>query len=185
MKCIDVFAVDRCQVALEIIERRGVMQYIRPGFLTLAYTASLLLWASVAVTPASAGQVTFQFTGSVTDVGVGTPTAYSIHSGSVLNGSYLMDPQDPNIIRTEIPAGHATYDAVGVKNLTFTLGDLVASPPSQEYTKAGSVVVSSSSSAGGGSHTSHQHLLIPPKLRAWRSDTSAAADTSTTTSTCQ
>lgn len=128
------------------------MRHIRPGFLKLACTASLLLWASMAPTPATAGQVTFQFTGSVTDVGVGTPTAYSIRSGSVLNGFYLMDPQDPNIIRTVNPAGHATYDVVGVKNLTFTLGDLVVSPPSQGYTKAGSVVVSSSSSVGGQSY---------------------------------
>jgi hypothetical protein len=128
------------------------MQYIRPGFLKLVFTASLLLWASIAVPLAMAHLVTFQFTGSVTDVGVGTPTAYSIGNGSVLNGSYLMDPQDPNIIRTVNPAGHATYDAVGVKNLTFTLGDLVASPPFQGYTKAGSVGVSSSSSAGGQSY---------------------------------
>jgi len=128
------------------------MQQIRPGFLTLALSASLLLWASIAVTPATASQVTFQFTGRVTDVGIGTPTAYSIGNGSVLNGSYLMDPQDPNIMQTVIPADHAIYDAAGVKNLTFTLGDLVATPPSQGYTKAGSVIVSSSSSAGGQSY---------------------------------
>jgi len=127
------------------------MRHIRPGFLKLAFTASLLLWVSIAPTPATAGQVTFQFTGGVTDVGVGTPTAYSIRSGSALNGFYLMDPQDPNIIRTVNPAGHAIY-AVGVKNLTFTLGGLVVSPPSQGYTKAGSVVVSSSSSVGGQSY---------------------------------
>ena len=41
------------------------MYRIRSGFLTLAATAGLLFWASIAVTPATASSVSFNFTGSL------------------------------------------------------------------------------------------------------------------------
>lgn len=41
------------------------MQQIRHSFLSLAFTANLLFWASIAVTPAIADLVTFQFSGTV------------------------------------------------------------------------------------------------------------------------
>ena len=44
------------------------MTHIRHIFLKRAFTASMLLWASIAVTPAMAAPVTFAFTGVVTHV---------------------------------------------------------------------------------------------------------------------
>ena len=44
------------------------MHHIRSGFLTLAVTASMLLGASIAVTPAAAGSVIFSFSGDVNNV---------------------------------------------------------------------------------------------------------------------
>ena len=41
------------------------MRRIHSGFLKVAATASMLLWASIAVTPATAAQVTFNFDGPV------------------------------------------------------------------------------------------------------------------------
>ena len=46
------------------------MQRTRSGFLMLAVTASMLLWASIAVTPAKAASMTFAFDGAVTSIGV-------------------------------------------------------------------------------------------------------------------
>ena len=43
------------------------MYRIRSGFLTLAATASMLLWASIAVTPVTAAPVSFNFTGTLND----------------------------------------------------------------------------------------------------------------------
>ena len=47
------------------------MSHIRPGVLTLAFMASLLLWANIAVTPATAALVMFNFNGNVTSDGTG------------------------------------------------------------------------------------------------------------------
>jgi hypothetical protein len=41
------------------------MNHIRPDFLKLALTASMLLWASITVSPATAASITFIFTGTV------------------------------------------------------------------------------------------------------------------------
>ena len=80
------------------------MQRTRSGFLMLAVTASMLLWASIAVTPAMAAVVTYKFTGSVdtissnllgngSDLGIsGSGTrGNSIDTITPFTGSYTFD----------------------------------------------------------------------------------------------
>ena len=67
------------------------MQRTRSGFLMLAVTASMLLWASIAVTPAKADVVTYKFTGSVNTISsdlLGNGSDLGI-SGSVTRGTSI------------------------------------------------------------------------------------------------
>ena len=69
------------------------MSHIRPRFLTLAFTASLLLWASIAVTPASAEPVKINFSGMVT--GGDLPLFQALGSPPTVSGSYTYESTSP------------------------------------------------------------------------------------------
>jgi len=89
------------------------MNLIRQFLLNFCLTASMLLWAGIAVTPANAATITFNFTGTVTGVGaqLGT-TTFSI--GDTASGSYTFNP--------------ATTDDVGgatIGTYNDTISDLV------------------------------------------------------------
>ena len=66
------------------------MNHIRPSFLKLAFTVSMLLWASIAVTPATAASVTFHFQGTVgaSDGALGS----TFSAGQSVKGSFAYDP---------------------------------------------------------------------------------------------
>lgn len=99
------------------------MRHIRPGFLKLAFTASLLLWASIAATPATAAPVDFHFTGAVTSVdSIFTNNPYGIHIASRLEVSYQMDLK--SVMLTSIPGEIPATYSVPVENLIFALGTL-------------------------------------------------------------
>jgi len=68
------------------------MNSIRAVFPMLAVTASVLLGASIAVTPATAALVTFNFTGTVSNVGNKLSTNPSTFStGQAVSGSYTFN----------------------------------------------------------------------------------------------
>ena len=66
------------------------MNHIRPGILKLAVTASMLLWASIAVTSATAAPITFHFGGSVL-FNNGSPIP-----PQSLTGSYTYESETPD-----------------------------------------------------------------------------------------
>ena len=69
------------------------MSHIRPGFLTLALTASLLLWACIGVTPVTAEQIKVNFSGIVT--GGDLPLFQALGSPSTVSGSYTYESTSP------------------------------------------------------------------------------------------
>jgi len=97
------------------------MNHTRQFFLKLGLTTSMLLWASIAVTPANAASITFNFTGTVTGVGaqLGTST-FSV--GDTASGSYTFNS--------------ATVDSVNggtigkyngtISDLTLNIGSYIA-----------------------------------------------------------
>jgi hypothetical protein len=69
------------------------MRHIHSGFLKLTVAASMLLWASIIVTPATAAPVSFNFNGTVlTSLGSEGPALYTaLGSPAVLSGSFTFD----------------------------------------------------------------------------------------------
>jgi hypothetical protein len=89
------------------------MNHTRQFFLKLSLTASMLLWASIAVTSANAASIAFNFTGTVTGVGaqLGTTT---FRNGQTVSGSYTFNS--------------ATADSVGgatIGKYNVTISNLV------------------------------------------------------------
>jgi len=83
------------------------MHHIRPRFLTLTFTASLLLWASIVSTPATAAvtPVTFALTGTVDQISsslLGGTSPFGsdpyVPGSLMLTGRYTFDSSTPNII---------------------------------------------------------------------------------------
>ena len=111
------------------------MYHIRPGILKLAVTASMLLWASIAVTPATAAQENVHFSGSVTG---GDPSLYSIFltnqtvSGSFTYNNSPLDTPGANDNDVDLNIGH--YNNV-ITALTLNIG---GSPYTATYGGPGS-----------------------------------------------
>jgi hypothetical protein len=100
------------------------MDYIRPVFLKLAFTASMLLWASIAVTPATAASITFNFTGAVTSVPGSLNPPFP--PATLLSGSYTFDSltgdSKPNPNRG-LYNGTIQALTVNLGSYTWTLGN--------------------------------------------------------------
>ena len=85
------------------------MNHIQPSFLKLVFTASMLLWASITVTPATAGPVNLHFGGSVTG---GDPSLYPIFlanqtvSGSFSYNDSPLDTPAANDDDVDLEIGH-------------------------------------------------------------------------------
>ena len=71
------------------------MNHMGQFFLKLGLAASMLLWASIAVTPANAASITFNFTGIVTGVGAQLGTS-TFHTGDAASGSYTFNSTTPD-----------------------------------------------------------------------------------------
>ena len=69
------------------------MHRVHSGFLKLAVTASMLLWASIAVTPATAASLMFNFSGTVGNGDTGLLSALNFPTS--VNGSYTIDSAPP------------------------------------------------------------------------------------------
>ena len=99
------------------------MYRIRSGFLTLAATASMLLWASIAVTPATAAPVSFNFTGTLNDPNdfyltlTGNTPAFS--GGEAVSGTITYTDPTPDFL--PLNTGVGRYNNA-VTSLTLNIG---------------------------------------------------------------
>ena len=98
------------------------MNHIRPVFLKLAFTASMLLWAGIAVTPATAAFIQYSFTGDVDFVQKKLSSQFSVNSSpSAMSGSMTVNTNDtltgPNL-------GHYSITNFGLNigGYTATMG---------------------------------------------------------------
>ena len=108
------------------------MNHIRPVFLKLAFTVSMLLLASIAVTPAKANLVTFAFKGTVDTIGgtlLNSLSAFGTNSIPIipmlLSGSYSFESTTPNGISGIPQLG--VYSS-SISNLTFHVREGSAAP---------------------------------------------------------
>ena len=70
------------------------MNYIRPVFLMLAFTASMLFWAGIAVTPATATSIQYSFAGTVDHVSspLRDTKGGLFNTSQLMSGSMTVDP---------------------------------------------------------------------------------------------
>ena len=103
------------------------MQRTRSGFLMLAVTASMLLWASIAVTPAKADVVTFSFEGVVDTIGsnlLGNSSALGTQGGAFesnpifLSGSYKFNTGIGSVAQ---PSSNVSVYSNTITDFHFTL----------------------------------------------------------------
>lgn len=99
------------------------MHHHRPGSLILAFTASMLLWASIEAPPVTADLITFAFDGRVTSVGsslLGSTSSFGntpfTPDSLFLKGTYRFDSSTP-----PFPSPGIYPDAISI--LTFQLRD--------------------------------------------------------------
>ena len=96
------------------------MNYIRHVFPMLAFTASMLFWASIAVTPATADSVIFGFTGVATNVpGSLNPPFQNTPPPTSLSGTFEFEEFTPDIKPLNVNRG--LYDGA-IQALTVNLG---------------------------------------------------------------
>ena len=111
-------------VVLIFFLRRCIMYHIRSSFLKLAFMASMLLWASIAVTPATAAPVTIHFGGQVL-----FSNGSSIPPQS-LSGNYIYENTTPDSNGTPTTGRYnhdiANPDPTGVTGLTVNIGSYTA-----------------------------------------------------------
>jgi len=102
------------------------MNHSRPIFLKLAFAASMLLWASIAVTPATAGEVQFNFTGVVNDVNVNLfspapnpPNPFGFNTGQTMSGFFKFESTTADTLPVNTNFGQ--YDgAITALSVTLT-----------------------------------------------------------------
>ena len=105
------------------------MNHIRPGFLKMTFAASMLLWASIVVTPATAGPVLFHFQGAV-DNNVPGSLSSRFANGQSLSGNFTFDTVDS--IGNTIADSNSNINigkyigAIKGLNLNFNSGGYVA-----------------------------------------------------------
>ena len=97
----------RYQQTMRVQNEERTLQHLRPSILTLVFTASLLLWASIVGTPATAATVTpvtFAYTGTVTDITFGLLDGTSPFGSSpyvpgslLITGLFTFNSSSPNL----------------------------------------------------------------------------------------
>jgi hypothetical protein len=99
------------------------MNHTRQFFLKLGLTTSMLLWASIAVTPANAAPIpfTFTFTGEVTAVGAQLGTS-TFNIGDTASGSYTFDSTTADSVKGETIG---RYNGT-ISGLTLNIGSYTA-----------------------------------------------------------
>lgn len=95
------------------------MNHIRPVFLKLAFTACMLLWASIAVTPATAGFIQYSFTGDVDFVHKKLSSTFN--TDQLMSGSMTVNDSDTNDT-TGIGNYAITKFSLNIGGYTATMG---------------------------------------------------------------
>lgn len=96
---------------------------IRLGFLKLAFTTSLLLWAGLPVTPAKAVTVQYSFTGTVNQVSPEISSTFSMNpSPSAMSGLITVDSTDTNAANAVIGRYTITNFSLNIEGYTAAMG---------------------------------------------------------------
>ena len=92
------------------------MNHIRPVFLKLAFMASMLLWASIVVTPAMAASIQYSFTGNVGNVH--NQLSSTFNTTQSMEGLMTVNTSDTN--------GSGTFGNFAIETFTVTIGGYTA-----------------------------------------------------------
>lgn len=95
------------------------MNHIRPVFLKLALTASMLLWASIAVTPATAASIQYSFTGYVDHVH--NQLSSQFNTSQLMSGTMTVNTAD-----TFSPITNTTFGKYTITNFSLNIGGYTA-----------------------------------------------------------
>lgn len=95
------------------------MPCIRHVFLKLAVTASLLLWASIAVTPAMAASIIYSFTGDVDRVH--NQLSSQFNTSQLMSGTMTVNTAD-----TFSPITNTTFGQYTITNFSLNIGGYTA-----------------------------------------------------------
>jgi len=97
------------------------MIHMRQLFLKLGFTASMLLWASIAVTPATAAIIQYSFTGTVDKVNpLLSSTTFS--TSQLMSGLMTVNTSDTNVLLTSIGNYAITPFSLNIGGYTATMG---------------------------------------------------------------
>ena len=95
------------------------MNHIRPVLLTLAFTASMLLSASIAVTPATAASIQYSFTGYVDHVH--NQLSSQFNTSQLMSGTMTVNTAD-----TFSPITNTTFGKYTITNFSLNIGGYTA-----------------------------------------------------------
>jgi|GEM_PF-1810060 len=95
----------------------------RLDFLKVAFTASMILWASIVATPASAVTIQYSFTGNVTQVNNQLTSAFRLSpSPSAMSGLMSVNTTDTNILNANLGSYTITNFTLNIGSYTATMG---------------------------------------------------------------
>ena len=96
---------------------------IRLVVLTLAFTTSVLLLASIAITPVTAATIQYSFTGTVTQVSPRLSATFSTNAGSsAMSGFLTVNTTDTNTLNGNIGSYTITSLSLNIEGYTATMG---------------------------------------------------------------
>jgi hypothetical protein len=97
------------------------MKHMRELFIKLGFTASMLLWASIAVTPATAAIIQYSFTGTVDKVNPLMSSTFS--TSQLMSGLMTVNTSDTNVPPTPTIGNYAiTPFSLNIGGYTATMG---------------------------------------------------------------
>jgi hypothetical protein len=96
------------------------MIHMRQLFLKLGFTASMLLWASIAVTPATAAIIQYSFTGTVDKVN--SQLSSTFNTSQLMSGLMTVNTSDTNVLTTTIGNYAITPFSLNIGGYTATMG---------------------------------------------------------------
>jgi hypothetical protein len=96
---------------------------VRLVYLKLVFTASMLLWASIAVTPVTAATIQYSFTGTVTQVSNQLSSRFTTSpSSSAMSGVITVNTTDTNTTSAIIGRYTITNLSLNIEGYTATMG---------------------------------------------------------------
>ena len=94
----------------------------RLDFLKVAFTASMILWASIVATPASAVTIQYSFTGNITQVNNQLTSAFSQSPNpSAMSGLMTVNTTDTNILDANLGSYTITNFSLNIQGYTATM----------------------------------------------------------------